>query len=662
MADEQNVEKSIIPTAATSVVNVPMPTKEPGQRGINITDLFITRWTPPWSRPPSLPAYTWRAWVMNQPVAVVCRETLISMLVGLDWIISAREPDKKEELEATCKYYTKLFQRGGYYLGTDWSGFLEWMLGDLLDIPFGAATEIGRKGDDPNGRVVWLHPLDGGTLYPTLNMDFPVVQYYQGYTAVPFPAHAIARLQMTPRPEIFREGWGIAPPEKIYFAIDMLSRGDKYYANLLLDVPPAGILDLGDMEKDSAENWINSFRDFIGGTTDAFRIPVLYEHNNEVKFLPFGRVPNDIMYDHITLRYAALICAAYGISMNDIGLQSTAKAGETLAGSIRASVQTRRTGIARLKQKVKAFIEHILPDTLRFDFVDYDDEHNVAMGRARLASATGLNLAQTSGAINAVEFRQQMIKDGLMDIPMAPEPPADAGPKIDPNAQPFGGGKPAEKKPGEKAPKNPGALGHGVPPSMGGEGQFSKSFVVRNRSFDATLDKFVRAVVESIYKPVLRNIYKYSDEEIVIGKSLIDDSLMNQDALVTALVSMSRGKPKLSLNQGILEEPPFPSTNLYKDEKRRKELQRQLEDGINGLLAKSIAQELNNVLYDYAVQDLSHPALPWEVGVEGSVDFDYNLICEMVKSRVAENLNRTLYDYVYQKIMEMENANGNTEK
>lgn len=654
MADEPLQEKAIIPTATTSIVNVPMPSKEPGQRSINITDLFITRWTPPWSRPPSLPAYTWRAWVLNQPVAVACREVLISLLTGLEWNISARDADDKEALSPTIKYYTKLFNHGGYYLGTDFTGLMEWVLGDLLDIPFGGAVEIGRKGDDEKGRVVWLRPLDGGTLYPTLNLAFPVVQYYQGYTAVAFPDYSIARLMMTPRPEIFREGWGIAPPEKIYFALDLLNRGDKYYANLLLDVPPAGILDLGDMEENSAKAWVESFRTFVANTTDAFRIPVLYEHNNEVKFLPFGKVPNDIMYDHISMRYAALTASAYGLSLNDIGLQTTSRGGETLAGSIRSQNQTRRTGIARLKAKVKGFIEAILPPDLMFEFIDYDDEHNVAMGRARLASATGLNLLVTSGALSPEEARMQMLRDGLVDIPIGNELPPEAK-KVAQNLQKApaaGGGKP---------PKNTTALGHGVPPSLGGEGQSNaaRSFVRRSKSGDARVDKFVQDVVTAIYPEVLQNIYSFSDDEIVISKSLIDDGLYSE-GVVKVLASFAEGKPKLSLNQGyVVDDPDFQSYNFWNDEERKKYFLDRLRDGINGLLAKSIADELNNVLYDLAVQDITDTTFEKlenpEMAVEGSVDFDYNSICESVKSRVAQNLDFTLKSYI-RHMLEMENA------
>src|SRR5581483_11371460 len=189
-----------------SILQSPVPTKEPSQRSVNISDLYLTRFTPPWSRPSSLPAYTWRAWVMNQPVALVSRETLISNLEALDWKVLPRDMRYKEELGPVAKYYTKLIERGGNYseLGLDYSGLLEWIIGDMLDIPFGGFAEIGRKQDSPNGRVMWIKPVDGGTLYPTLNRDFPSVQYYQGYEVVAFPSHAQSRVTWSPHPYLFR--------------------------------------------------------------------------------------------------------------------------------------------------------------------------------------------------------------------------------------------------------------------------------------------------------------------------------------------------------------------------------------------------------------------------------------------------------------------------
>ena len=628
MADE------IKSSGFATVTNVPMPTKEQGQRSINITDLFITRWTPPWSRPPSLPAYTWRAWVLNQPIATVCREVLIAMLTGLDWNITARNSDAKKDLEPTIDYYTKLFNHGGYYLGTDWTGLLEWVCGDLLDIPFGGAVEIGRRNDDEKGRAYWLRPLDGGTLYPTLNDDFPVVQYYQGYTAVAFPAHSISRMFMSPRQEIFREGWGMAPPEKIYFALDLLNRGDKYYANLLLDIPPAGILDLGDMEKSSAQAWVEEFRTFIAGTTDAFRIPVLYEHNNEVKMLPFGKVPNDIMYDQITLKYAALVCSAYGLQLNDIGLQTTARSGETLAGAIRGTTQTMRTGMARLKMKVKFFFEHILPENLQFDWVDYNADLNVAMGRARLASATAFNLMVQAGALSPTEFRAQMMFDGMVNVSIPNDPPKDAVPQQQT-------GKPAE---------HPGVLGHGTLPSEGGEGEIRSLVVNKSAASDTRINKLVENLVLAFSPKILEFLSLIADDDLRLSKSIVTDGIMSDQIGISQVVSeLVKGKPVLSVSSKSLMGEV---TGI--EEPKKKKIVEKLKSNINSLISMLAIRHLSDVMYETELQNLDNIEMVWgdEDVIDDAQTTDYDYIVGEVKSRTLNSLPQTLYDWIKNEIKE----------
>lgn len=527
---------------ALGLFNYPQPTKERGQRSIDIGDLFLTRFTPPWGRPPSFSAYQWRAWVLNQPVAIVCRETLIANVIALDWKITPRDSNYREELNATVRYYTKLFAGGGDYasLSLDYSGLVEWLVADLLDTPFGTGAELGRKGDAPGGRVAWIRPLDAGTLFPTLNEEYPVVQYWtQPYDAVAFPYWSIVRAYMSPHSFIYREGWGMAPPEKIYFALELLNRGDKYYANLLLDVPTAGILDLGDMEKDSAEEWITAFKTFVQDESVAFRVPVLYEHNNKVEFIPFGKVPNDIMFDKITMKYAALTTAGYGLSLSDIGLQTTTASGETLAGSIRQERRTRKTGLSRVKAKVKAFFDRILPDTLEFNFVDVDEEVNVGLGRARLATSQAFASFRQLGMFSAQELRSQAIQDGLINISVPDEIPPDAKP--DPNANPNG---------------LPGLVGNPKPPSSGGFGEI-KSLVdtVSFKAKSKELDKFVSSIVSEI-SPYLVQYLSVSEDEIEITKSILSEQVLSdEDGLEfsTILSELIKNKSLGSFNLSALE-------------------------------------------------------------------------------------------------------------
>lgn len=605
----------------TSILNIPSPDKagNPRQKSININDLFLTRFLPPWSRPASLPAQTWRAWVLNQPVAIVCRETLIANLLALDWKITPVNSNYKEELTPTIRYYTKLFKRGGDYAGLslDYSGLVEWVAGDLLDTPFGGAAEVGRKNRAENGRVQWIRPLDAGTLYPTLNQDFPVVQYWQGWDAVAFRDWEISRVYMSPHSFIWKEGWGMAPPEKIYFAIDLLNRGDKYYANLLLDVPTAGILDLGDMEKSAAEEWITAFKTFVNDNETSFRVPVLYEHNNEVKFLPFGKVPNDIMFDRITLKYAALTAASYGMSLSDIGLQTTSASGETLAGSIRQERRTRKTGFARIKSKIKAFFDHILPNTLEFNFIDYDDELSVALGRARLASAQAFKTWQDSGNLSPQEIRSQIIEDGLVSISLPDELPPDAKPLPPPT--PFG-------KVGGNA--EPEMIGDAKPPSGGGEGEIRKAFTVTpNKSLFSVTEKIVNTLTPKILDTVVTS----SEDDFlmvrsVIGESLFDDSdELELQALTDSLVgTRSMVNVKFAGMDDAFREA---LGDEYTDAPLKpylEEFESNIKRSLNEFLGRTIAYLVNSSLTE---EDVANPA-----------DIQYNLKVEMVHKNLLDSL------------------------
>jgi hypothetical protein len=616
----------------TSILNIPQPTKEtnPRQRSINISDLFLTRFTPPWSRPPSLPAYTWRNWVMNQPVAIAYRETLIANCLSLDWKITPRDASYKKELEATTRYYTKLFEHGGEYLGTDYSGLFEWIAGDVLDLPFGGAAEIGRRGDTAGGRVMWMRPLDAGTLYPTLNQDYPIVQYYQGYDAVAFPAHAIARTYLSPQSYIFREGWGMAPPEKAYFSVSLLNSGDKYYANLLLDVPTAGILDLGDMEKSAAEEWVTAFKTFVNDTATSFRVPVLYEHNNEVKFIPFGKVPNDIMYNDITLKYAGLIGACYGMNPNDIGI-TISSTGQTLAGSIRSERQTRKNGFAKLKAKMKYFFDKVLPESLEFNFIDYDDELNVAMGRARLATATAFNLFQTNGNFSQQELRTQAIQDGLMNISIPDKLPKDAKEKQEakfwhdtlgnqnPNSQ--------KKKPGE-----PETVGSPKAPSGGGEGDIKKLAsltVTANKSLSSVISKIAIGLAPKIFDAVVG----IGEDEIYVAKSIVNSSLFEDDefGLQEILKSILANKSLVKLKfDGLEDELKYLIGNDRLNVKSyAKVLESNIKNGVNKFLANTIAVVLNDVLLS-----------------DDTVSKSFDVPLDEFTNQVNEKITKSLDDFV----------------
>lgn len=439
----------------------PTAKKKQGQRSVEI-EPYLWRFLPSWNQPEWQKASAWRQIVRSQPVAMLCRETLIANVLALDWKIEPRDSNQRDELRSEMDYYTQLFQHNGEI---DWSNFIELMLQDFFDLPFGTGFELGYEDDDPEGKLLWYEHLDGATLFPTVSPDWPVGQYVQEAVSearqpVYFPRHAINRLYMSPRTEIKRKGWGMAPPEKIYLALQMLSRGDLFYANLLLDVPEAGILDLGDMSAESAKKWVDGFKNTLN-SVDGFKVPVLYEHTTPAKYIPFSRSPAELSLQEITTKYMAIVTAGYGMSLSDIGFQAVASGGETLAGSIRQERRTRKTGFARAKKGVKYFLDRMLPDSLKFEWIDMDDELSVALGRARLSNATALTQMVDRGFISDDEGRLQLIADGMMSIPMKET--------LDDSEKPtLTEGNGAER---------PGLLGRQRPPSQGGRGEVKQSLV-----------------------------------------------------------------------------------------------------------------------------------------------------------------------------------------
>lgn len=458
----------------------PEQSREKNQRALDLP-LYLQRIIPYFNQPAWFNGNLWRKVVEHQPIAVACREALIAQLVNLDWKIEPKDSEKRDEYKDDIEYYTEFLTYTGEYNYTE---LVEWIVKDMLDLPFGGAAELGYLNDDPEERLMWIKPLDGSTLWPTLNTDWPVAQTLleASMKTVYFPAHAINRIYMSPRTEIQMEGWGYVPAQKVYMALEALNRGDYYYMNLLLDTPEAGILDLGDMEKSSAEEWVQSWRLMLNGI-DPFKIPVLYEHEKPVNWIPFTRSPTEIMFDKAILRYGAILTAGYGITLSDIGYPSSTSGGDTLAGTIRNERISRASGKGTVRAKLKAFFNKILPKHLKYIYIDLDDETSVAMGRARLATATALGLMVDKLMLSPEEGRQQMIADGLINISIPEKLPAEVKAKQAQRDQLAAGGVQSNERPA--------MLGKPVAPSQGGYGE------VRSETVDWALEN--DAVFRSMY-------------------------------------------------------------------------------------------------------------------------------------------------------------------
>ena len=75
---------------------IPNPTRDKGQRSLDIP-LYLTRILPAWNNPNWYEGDLWRKVVERQPFATICRETLTSNIIALDWKIEPRDSTKRDE-------------------------------------------------------------------------------------------------------------------------------------------------------------------------------------------------------------------------------------------------------------------------------------------------------------------------------------------------------------------------------------------------------------------------------------------------------------------------------------------------------------------------------------------------------------------------------------
>jgi len=479
-----------------------------GQRAVKLIP-YLNRTIPYWGHPGYLAGQQWRALVANQPIAIICRDTLTANLLSMSWSVRARESSdtqlqiEKDEID----HYTDVFNEAE----GDFDNYVELILQDLLDLPFGAMAEVGRLRDDPEGPVMWVEHVDAATLVPTGDRKWPVMQNVPGSPGRPvvFPKHSIVRTYMTPSPQIKRKGWGMAPPEKVYLAIEMLYRGDRYYANLLLDTPEAGILDLMNMATEDVEEWVDSWRNLMSGI-DGMKVPIIHGEGRDkpAVWIPLNRPPTDMLYDQTTLKYAAITCAGYGIRLSDIGLEGQAD-GNTLAGVIRGERQTRRNGRAVVRSKMENHFNTILPNHLQFIWEEKDEEAKTEQGRALSTYGLALGQLKRDGIMSPEETRVELVATGLLEVEIdptdVPEPEVPMGmPGQGVFAKPGSGddsnlkkdkrkpfGKPNDKDRGRVKNKK-----EKVSPVDGGRGSFKTR--VDENALDTRTDELAEIVAPSI--------------------------------------------------------------------------------------------------------------------------------------------------------------------
>lgn len=506
---------------------------------------FLIRTLPLFQAPHWMEAERWRWAVANQPVSIVCRDTLISDLAAAEITIKARDETETEELEGDIEFYTDLLLSNTWANG--FKGLDFWIEAggqDLYTLPVGWNSEIVRwpigvnppdfnLRPNPKGHPFKIIFMDGATVFPTLDAQFPMAQRIKGdiSRSIFFAEDEIARTVISPRPELMKWGWGMAPPQKIFLAIEALSRGDFYYANLLLDTPEAGVLDLMDMSQESATQWAQSHRELLTGI-DPLKIGVLYEHEKAAQYISYGRPPTDMLLTETINRYSKIEHAGYGLRQSDTGLGDDTQ--QSLGGKIRDERGSRRSGFAVTRNKLKNMVEtSILPPWLEMVIIEKDEEARVQKGRAFLLMSQALGKAKEARAITPAEMQDQLVKDGFITVEVKEPKELELPPMLGPGV----GGSEETQKEIDKVPAAEGGRGDITKgPDLGDESitavpRDSSNFDmfgniirqqfagVNNRAEPPRLLRLIKVATREMFPDVTQAFLELSDAELHIWKA-----------------------------------------------------------------------------------------------------------------------------------------------
>lgn len=493
----------------------------------------------------------WRSIKSQNEIAMLAEQRLIHYVQVSEWSVTARQPSSKERHASDINYYTEVLN--GYNNGLDFDTLIDLMGQDALTLQVGGNCEIVRykPGQTPKGYKLDKHPMghvhalefmDGKYIHPTGNPKIPIRQSFMGST-INFSFPEVGRILYSPRPEMEYSGYGRPPIEKVLTAMMMMRWGDEYYARLLLDTPEAGILYIGNMDAESAEDWLDGFRTLFGGI-DPMKIPVLYGVDVPPSYIPFNKPPTDLAYKENATDKARVVAAGYGLKLSDLGFDGQ----DTLAGKIRDDRAARSTGYGALMVKVENMINRmVLPPYLMFKFKSNDDEVLIQKQRARLMALQAAKVAMELKLATAEDMQQQQMQDGLWSIDFK-KPPEDyssggdsGGSKAEPaipNKAQAGVGKQIEQEMKK------------VPAEQGGEGDVKaeKSLYIPGQTDNTALVAKSSPVAGSGSDSVIawyeENIPASRDELWVITQAadlLANESGLDMEDVVEYILSYLRG-------------------------------------------------------------------------------------------------------------------------
>ena len=328
-------------------------------------------------------------------VARICINALKAKVTKTKWVIQHIDQieRKKNKDDERIKEVTDLFKHPNINNET-FRTLLDKMCEDLLVLD-SVSVEKTRY---PDGKLAELYFVDSATIRPVYdehgNQDIEVplktingdetlpVSYLQilnnsqyggpesGDIVAAWPKKDFLHFHMNPQGAMESFGYGLSPLEGVLSVVSNLLNSDNYNSTYFEEgaFPPVILNIVGNINQRDMEAFKEYFYQELNGN---FHRPALMASQNESKVINLKEFNNrDMQFMEYTNFLAKMLCAAYGMSPEDIGLTDTTGSKNVSETQKEISEQKGYSSILHLIKEV--FNQEIIWKDFGYDDLEFD--------------------------------------------------------------------------------------------------------------------------------------------------------------------------------------------------------------------------------------------------------------------------------------------------
>jgi hypothetical protein len=253
----------------------------------------------------------------------ICVNVIKKSVSQCDWDIGvkAHAPwDKKKDYEKERQKVFELFEEMNMN-GENMRILLDRTLEDILVLD-AWVIEIIKSMDGT--QIVWLNSIDGATIRPVYNAygELGSPAYFQLLNeskVAEFEKEDIIYIMANPMNDVDYFWYWMSPIESIMLQVQASLEADMFnIKKFSKDNLPPGILDLGDMTQDQAEEFIATWNATVIWNPHSMKF--VRGSSQEKKFIPFNGSNKDMQYVEYINWLSKLKLSTYGLSSIDANI------------------------------------------------------------------------------------------------------------------------------------------------------------------------------------------------------------------------------------------------------------------------------------------------------------------------------------------------------